>query len=206
MEDDGKPYTINLSNYCYNLSHSGRTDPDFSGKRWRIMVGEKSSPCILSGCLGAKGFENNLCGTPRNRTVVCRTRRQRCSWGKRWSDESPYTEELALLREGDGVHLAGTLVRLAMTAGEEDDWSEFTSSTKGACSLKGASRSRSRPITAILPGSKWSCFLLRTVLQDALSEVMKVNPLLKPKVFVDDLTASWVEETHFAPRAHKWSR
>ena len=28
-------------------------------------------------------------------------------------------------------------------------------------------------ITAILPGSKWSCLLLRTVLQDALSEVTK---------------------------------
>ena len=29
-------------------------------------------------------------------------------------------------------------------------------------------------ITAILPGSKWSCLLLRTVLRDASSEVMKV--------------------------------
>ena len=28
-----------------------------------------------------------------------------------------------------------------------------------------------RTITAILPGSKWSCLLLRIVLQDALSEV-----------------------------------
>ena len=123
--------------------------------------------------------------------------------GKSWSDESPYTEELALLREGDGVHLAGTLVRLAMTAGEEDDWSEFTSSTKGACSLKGASRSRSRPITAILPGSKWSCFLLRTVLQDALSEVMKVNPLLKPKVFVDDKPTLLHEPTNGADEVLK---
>ena len=29
-------------------------------------------------------------------------------------------------------------------------------------------------ITAILPGSKWSCLLLRIVLQDALSEVTKI--------------------------------
>ena len=36
-------------------------------------------------------------------------------------------------------------------------------------------------ITAILPGSKWSCLLLRVVLQDALSEVTRV--------FVDDFTA-----------------
>ena len=31
-------------------------------------------------------------------------------------------------------------------------------------------------ITAILPGSKWSCMLLRIVLQDALSEVTKKSP------------------------------
>ena len=44
-------------------------------------------------------------------------------------------------------------------------------------------------ITAILPGSKWSCLLLRIVLQDALSEVMKNYSPLKLRVFVDDITA-----------------
>ena len=44
-------------------------------------------------------------------------------------------------------------------------------------------------ITAILFGSKWSCLLLRVVLQDALSEVMKVYPPLNLRVFVDDITA-----------------
>ena len=44
-------------------------------------------------------------------------------------------------------------------------------------------------ITAILLGSKRSCFLLRTVLRDALSEVMEVCPLVKLTVFVDDITA-----------------
>ena len=34
-------------------------------------------------------------------------------------------------------------------------------------------------ITAILPGSKWSCLLLRIVLQDAYSEVTKIYPPLK---------------------------
>ena len=53
-------------------------------------------------------------------------------------------------------------------------------------SLKGVWRSRS---TAILPGSKWSCQHLRTVLQDALSEVKKVYPPLKLRGFVDDVKA-----------------
>ena len=46
------------------------------------------------------------------------------------------------------------------------------------------------PITAILPGSKWSCLLLRIVLQDALNDVTKIClTLLKLRVFVDDVTA-----------------
>ena len=44
-------------------------------------------------------------------------------------------------------------------------------------------------ITAILPGSKWSCLLLRIVLQDALSDVTKIYPLPKLRVFVGDITA-----------------
>ena len=44
-------------------------------------------------------------------------------------------------------------------------------------------------ITAILPGSKWSCLLLRIVPQDALSEVTKIYPSLKLRVFIDDVTA-----------------
>ena len=41
---------------------------------------------------------------------------------------------------------------------------------------------------AILPGSKWRCLLLHIALIDALSEVMKVYPYMKLKVFVDDNT------------------
>ena len=44
-------------------------------------------------------------------------------------------------------------------------------------------------ITAILPGSKWSCLLLKIVLQDAFSEVTKIFPFLKLRFFVDDITA-----------------
>ena len=41
-----------------------------------------------------------------------------------------------------------------------------------------------RTITAILPHSKWSCLLLRIVLQDALSEVTKFYPPLKLRVLL----------------------
>ena len=44
-------------------------------------------------------------------------------------------------------------------------------------------------VTAILPGSKWSCLLLRNVVQNALSEVTKFYPPLKLRVFVGDITA-----------------
>ena len=44
-------------------------------------------------------------------------------------------------------------------------------------------------ITAILLGSKWSCLLMRIVLQDALSEVTQIFPPLKLLVFEADITA-----------------
>ena len=51
-----------------------------------------------------------------------------------------------------------------------------------------------RTISAILPGSKWSCLPLRIVLQDALSEVTKNYLPLKLTVFVDDMTALLMEK------------
>ena len=50
---------------------------------------------------------------------------------------------------------------------------------------KSASKEPLRTITAIWPGSKWSCLLLSIVLQDALSEVTEIYPPLKLRVFVD---------------------
>ena len=41
-------------------------------------------------------------------------------------------------------------------------------------------------IMAIFPRSKWSCLLFRIVLQDDMSEVMKVCPPMKLTVFVDN--------------------
>ena len=45
-----------------------------------------------------------------------------------------------------------------------------------------------RCVTAILPGSKWSCLPLRIVLQEALSEVTPFYPSLKLRDFVDDIS------------------
>ena len=43
--------------------------------------------------------------------------------------------------------------------------------------------------TTSLTGSKWSCSLLRIVMQDATGEGMKVYPPLTLKVQLDDVTA-----------------
>ena len=64
-----------------------------------------------------------------------------------------------------------------------------TSSTTRECSSKDVWRSRSRPSRLSCQGPKWSCLLLRTALQDALSEVTKIYPSLKLRVSVDDITA-----------------
>ena len=44
-------------------------------------------------------------------------------------------------------------------------------------------------LTAVLLAPKWSCLLQRIVLQDALSEVMKVFPPMKPRACVKDISA-----------------
>ena len=58
-------------------------------------------------------------------------------------------------------------------------------------------------ISAILPGSKWSCLLLRIVLQDALSEVTNIYPPLKLTIFLDDITALLMVK---AGNWRKWQR
>ena len=50
--------------------------------------------------------------------------------GESCTDEAPYKEELALSRESDSLHLAGTMVRRAMKAGKEDDLSELLKSSE----------------------------------------------------------------------------
>ena len=54
-----------------------------------------------------------------------------------------------------------------------------------------------------LPGSKWSCSLPRIVLQDAMSEVTKICPPLKLRVFVDDIAALLMVKTR---KKLKWQR
>ena len=58
-------------------------------------------------------------------------------------------------------------------------------------------------ITAILPWSKRSCFLLRIVLQDAPREVTKIFPPLKLRVFVDDVSALLMEKNREAAEVTK---
>ena len=55
--------------------------------------------------------------------------------------------------------------------------------------LEGCVAEPPQTITAMLLGSQWSCLLLCIVLQDALSEVMKIYPSLKLRVFVGAITA-----------------
>ena len=63
------------------------------------------------------------------------------------------------------------------------------SSTRGVYTSKDVWQSRSRPSRPSCQDSKWSCLLLRRVLQDSLSEVTKNYPPLKLRVFVHDITA-----------------
>ena len=69
-----------------------------------------------------------------------------------------------------------------------------TSSSRGEFSSKDVWRSRSRPFWRSCQAPKWSCSLLRMVLQDAQSEVTKIYPPLKLRDSVDDITALLMEK------------
>ena len=43
--------------------------------------------------------------------------------GRSWPEESPFKEELELLRESDGMRQDGTMIRQALKAGKASDWS-----------------------------------------------------------------------------------
>ena len=60
--------------------------------------------------------------------------------------------------------------------------------------VEGCAAEPLRTITTILPRLKWSCLLLRIVLQDVLSEVTNNYTPLKLRVFVDDDTTALLME------------
>ena len=62
---------------------------------------------------------------------------------------------------------------------------------------EGCVAERLQTITVILPRSKWSCLLLRIVLQDALSDVTQIYPPLELRVFLDDITALLMGRTRW---------
>ena len=55
---------------------------------------------------------------------------------KSWPAESPYKEELELLRVRSGLRLHGTLIRQAMKAGKVGRWSELWESGKRNASTR----------------------------------------------------------------------
>ena len=47
-----------------------------------------------------------------------------------WTEESPYKEEMELLRKNEGMRLDGIMIRQARKAGEAVDWAELLNSEK----------------------------------------------------------------------------
>ena len=86
-------------------------------KQWKILVADIRSPGTSSAGLGMRGFEhkmwNLLRSRPCLRSAYWRTATE-LKLGNIWTDESPYKEELALLRKGDSLDLPGLMVRRAI--------------------------------------------------------------------------------------------
>ena len=86
-----------------------------------IIVGEKSAGGKLSACLRARGFENKKWECHAAKKMLAKILPEQAAI----TQESPYKEELAVLRESDSLHRASTMVRRSMKVGKEDHWSEL---------------------------------------------------------------------------------
>ena len=119
--DDGEPHKVNFCMNCFHLRQEERKKPAVISKRWRITVGEKCSRGKLSACLGSKGFDNKMWECYAAQKVYAKSLLNEAARAlqleKSWPEESPYSEEQALLRESDSLHLPGTRIRRAMKAG-----------------------------------------------------------------------------------------
>ena len=91
-----------------------------------IIVGEKSSGGKLSACLRARGFENKKWECHAAKKILAKILPEQAAI----TQESPYKEELAVLRESDSLHRASTMVRRSMKVGKEDRWSELWKSSE----------------------------------------------------------------------------
>ena len=129
MEDDGEPRTINLCMNCYSSRQEESMEPAVSCRQWKIIVSDKSSRGKLSACLRARGFEQKMRECSAANEMFANSSMESAATalklGKRWTEESPYKEELALLRESGSLHLSGIVVRRAMKAATEDGCSEL---------------------------------------------------------------------------------
>ena len=116
--------TINLCMKCNNLRQAERDEPEVSRQRWSIMVGEKSYRGILSACLGAQAFENKMwerCASLLNEAATALQLGKTCQKNRR-------TEKRWRCCGKVTVCVWQTMVRRAMQAGEENDWSEVLTS------------------------------------------------------------------------------
>ena len=72
-----------------------------------IIVSESSSGGIMSACLRVRGFENKMWECYAVKKMFAKNLLEQAATalnlGKSWTEESPYKEELALLRESDSA-------------------------------------------------------------------------------------------------------
>ena len=84
------------------------------------MIGVSEANCRLLGCVRIRKQDVHMFSKSLLEEAATRL-----ELGKSWTEESLYKEEFALPRESGSLHLAGTMVRRAMKAGNEEDWSEL---------------------------------------------------------------------------------
>ena len=105
VEVEGRPHAIHL---C-NLRLAERNEAEVTHARWKAMIGEKSPEANCWLAWEATGFENKMCERFTTKKLLARDLIAEAATAvqleKSWLGESPYKEELELLRDSDGLRL-----------------------------------------------------------------------------------------------------
>ena len=112
---------------CYILRLAERSEKKVTNARWKTMIEQTVFRGKLPTALRTDGFVRrpwDKYSAKRLWTRELEEATRAVQLGTRWQDESPYKEELQLLRVSIDMRLDGTLIRQALKAGKAGDWWE----------------------------------------------------------------------------------
>ena len=130
-EEGGAARTINLRKQCYNVRRLKQGDRDLTALKWSEMVEQKAFRGKLWAAFGLeqvahKMLERFTIEKAWARSVMAEVEKERLGGREGdWQQESPYKEELELIRHSSDLRFEGLVMRRAYYEGRSGDWQNY---------------------------------------------------------------------------------